>query len=124
MSGGAVFGNWLFGSTFIIVLFMVFYLGFKKEGYVCILVPSRHNLGSPPPPLPFFPELSLSDFSWKETIGSFFLLFFFQNVCMNIYIIINTMHTVKRGCNITLQKVFYLPGRHSANQSSRRLPMR
>jgi len=32
MSGGAVFGNWLFGSTVIVVVFMVFYLCFKREG--------------------------------------------------------------------------------------------
>ena len=36
MSGGAVFGNWLFGTTVIVVLFMVFYLCFKQERYVCI----------------------------------------------------------------------------------------
>jgi len=47
MSGGAVFGNWLFGSTVIVVLFMVFYICFKKEGYVCISVYSHHTLGSP-----------------------------------------------------------------------------
>ena len=59
-----MFGNWLFGSTVIVVLFMVFYFCFKQERYVCISVPSHHNLGSPPPP---FKNSNIQSYTCQES---------------------------------------------------------